>query len=55
MFIKTRKQVGIENGDLKKLEERVAAKRGKLGENQSLIDKNTPTPMPTPTPKPQVA
>jgi len=51
MFIKTRKQVGIENEDLKKLEERVALKRGKLGENQLLIEKNTP--IPTPTPKPQ--
>ncbi|TNV83528.1 hypothetical protein FGO68_gene15349 [Halteria grandinella] len=51
MFLKTRKQVGVENEDLKKLEERVAIKRGKLGENQLLIEKNTPTP--TPTPKPQ--
>jgi nitric oxide reductase large subunit len=48
MFIKTRKQVVIENADLKKLEEKVALKRGKLGENQLLIEKNTkftPTPV----------
>lgn len=50
MFFKTRKQVGVENEDLKKLEERVAVKRGKLGENQLLIEKNTPAPTPTPKP-----
>jgi len=49
MFLKTRKQVGVEHEDLLKLEERVALKRGKLGENKQLIErKTTHTPMPKP-------